>query len=258
MIAATSPAARSASSFTTTWSNSSRSPSSHWPSTVVGRARPPSRFLGRATAARAPRCRGGSSRTSTASGTTSRTCRAPWTSSSSRTSPPSAIVARTGPAGSPSDVRRSRPTRAARPIPPSGRTRLRRRTGSRCRRARTSAAPASSPRRRRRDPATGVARGRRPCPCRPRRDRRGRRAFRGPGRYFFANSASNDSRCFAPNPRTRRLAEMSRRSMILRARTFPTPGSASRTPTPSSSRPCRRPDGSARRTGSRYRSSTAP
>src|ERR671919_1810808 len=49
------------------------------------------------------------------------------------------------------------------------------------------------------------------------------------GRYFFANSAARATFCFAPSPRTRRLEEMSSRSMIFLARTFPTPGSDSRT-----------------------------
>src|SRR3990170_2974080 len=47
--------------------------------------------------------------------------------------------------------------------------------------------------------------------------------------YFLANSASSASRCFAPRPRTRRLAEMSNFSMIFVAGTFPTPGSDSST-----------------------------
>src|SRR5918996_1379491 len=55
------------------------------------------------------------------------------------------------------------------------------------------------------------------------------RGVRGGPAYFLANSPRSASFCFAPRPRTRRLVEMSSRSMSFRARTFPTPGSASST-----------------------------
>src|SRR3954454_10935100 len=48
-------------------------------------------------------------------------------------------------------------------------------------------------------------------------------------RYFLPNFVSNCSRCLLPNPRTRRVAEMSSSSMIFWARTLPTPGSDSST-----------------------------
>src|SRR5262245_1485455 len=101
MIAATSSAARSARSFTTTWSKASACESSQ--SALASRtARPSSVSVPRERSRRSSSCLvGGSSRISTASGNVWRTCLAPWTSSSSRTSAPSSSARRTGSAGVP-------------------------------------------------------------------------------------------------------------------------------------------------------------
>src|SRR3954454_1160099 len=48
-------------------------------------------------------------------------------------------------------------------------------------------------------------------------------------RYFLPNFVRSCSRCLLPNPRTRRVAEMSSSSMIFCARTLPTPGNDSST-----------------------------
>ena len=206
------------------------------PPPAVRRSSPRPRSRGPAAAAPAPPSTAGPGRSRSRRGTCARTCAAPLTSISRITSRPSASAAPRTARGVPDrwSDETSAHSRSSSVLDHPVELRFGDEEVVARRRPRRADAHGSSRRWNSASPSGSRTAGavRRRFPSRPRRGPRGRSACRvahGQAVTSCRTSSSSISRCLAPRPRTRRLAEMSSSSMIFWARTLPTPGSDSST-----------------------------